>query len=295
MNTPTLPPIQASDPTLSPEAAERLHRWRARYLDGLAGPYGWWSISALAWAGEGANLLGSEDGAALPLPKRGPARAAWLQLEGDRLRIEPVGGADLYVSETQDGEATLVPFTDPADLGEQDLKLQVGTEPDAIQVVVIRRFGRYGVRVYDPHQSAQRDRADGVAWFAPQPGFVVEAEFLPAETDEVLPIVNLLGAVTDQPVAGRLRFVIGGVPCTLVATASGSGLFVNFRDVTSGVSTYGAGRFLQVARPVEGRTIIDFHHAYHPPCAHTAHALCPLPPLENRLAVAIEAGERQTG
>ncbi|MDF1522960.1 MAG: DUF1684 domain-containing protein [Trueperaceae bacterium] len=59
-----------------------------------------------------------------------------------------------------------------------------------------------------------------------------------------------------------------------------------------GADTYGAGRYLRVAAPVAGRTVLDFHRATHPPCAHTPFATCPLPPLANRLPFAIAAGER---
>ncbi|MFO7547222.1 MAG: DUF1684 domain-containing protein [Trueperaceae bacterium] len=82
----------------------------------------------------------------------------------------------------------------------------------------------------------------------------------------------------------------------MLASAAGDGLFVNFRDDTNGaanpaIRTFGAGRFLRVPAPERGVTVVDFHRAYHPPCAHTAYALCPLPPAENRLTVAVLAGE----
>ena len=67
-------------------------------------------------------------------------------------------------------------------------------------------------------------------------------------------------------------------------------------DQTSGVSTYGAGRFIDVPKPDKyGNTEIDFNIAYNPPCAFTAFATCPLPPKQNRLALKIEAGEKNYG
>ena len=57
--------------------------------------------------------------------------------------------------------------------------------------------------------------------------------------------------------------------------------------------TYPAGRFLYTGKPDEdGNVIIDFNKAYNPPCAFTPYATCPLPPRENILSVAIEAGEK---
>ena len=66
-----------------------------------------------------------------------------------------------------------------------------------------------------------------------------------------------------------------------------------FRDATSGVTTYGALRQLEVAWPDEDdRVVIDFNRALNMPCAYTDFATCPLPPAENRLPIAITAGEK---
>jgi hypothetical protein len=69
-------------------------------------------------------------------------------------------------------------------------------------------------------------------------------------------------------------------------------LFYIFRDQTAGKATYPAGRFLYSSMPKDGAVVLDFNKAYSPPCAFTAYATCPLPPPQNRLPVAIEAGEQ---
>ena len=69
--------------------------------------------------------------------------------------------------------------------------------------------------------------------------------------------------------------------------------FVIFGDRTNGTETYGAGRFLYVAPPVDGKTVIDFNKAYNPPCVFTPYATCPLPPPQNKLPIRVEAGEKQ--
>ncbi len=71
--------------------------------------------------------------------------------------------------------------------------------------------------------------------------------------------------------------------------------FVIFGDATNGKETYGAGRFLYVKPPVDGKTIIDFNKAYNPPCVFTDYATCPLPPAQNRMKVGVEAGEKEYG
>ena len=61
----------------------------------------------------------------------------------------------------------------------------------------------------------------------------------------------------------------------------------------AGFTTYAANRSVSVAAPdADGVTVIDFNRAVNLPCAYTDFATCPLPPAENRLPVAIEAGEK---
>jgi uncharacterized protein (DUF1684 family) len=68
---------------------------------------------------------------------------------------------------------------------------------------------------------------------------------------------------------------------------------VLFTDATSGFTTYAASRALQLAPPgPDGQVVLDFNRAANPPSAYTDLATCPLPPPENRLPVAIEAGEK---
>jgi hypothetical protein len=78
------------------------------------------------------------------------------------------------------------------------------------------------------------------------------------------------------------------------------GLFLPFRDATNGEETYGAGRYLlDAAKNADlggdaqrGTLILDFNFAFQPSCAFDPRWACPLAPVENRLAVRVEAGER---
>jgi len=78
------------------------------------------------------------------------------------------------------------------------------------------------------------------------------------------------------------------------------GLFLPFRDATSGIETYGAGRYLIDAAKgadlgpgrVSGTLVLDFNFAFQPSCAFDPRWACPLAPPENRLDVAVRAGER---
>jgi uncharacterized protein (DUF1684 family) len=69
-------------------------------------------------------------------------------------------------------------------------------------------------------------------------------------------------------------------------------LFVPFADATSGRLTYASGRYLDLQIGADGAVVLDFNLAYHPYCAYSSAYSCPLTPDENRLAMAVPAGER---
>lgn len=78
----------------------------------------------------------------------------------------------------------------------------------------------------------------------------------------------------------------------------GGGIFLSFRDTTSGSTTYGAGRYLLDTIKgadlgmQDGKLVLDFNFAYNPSCSYDPRWICPLAPPPNRLDFAVEAGER---
>lgn len=106
--------------------------------------------------------------------------------------------------------------------------------------------------------------------------------------------------------AGELRFQISGQPCRLTVLSLvgyAGGLFLPFRDGTSGKETYGGGRYLfDTAKNTDGLSlafqagsrgvVIDFNFAYNPSCAYDPRWACPLAPRENWLSIRIPAGEK---
>ena len=103
-----------------------------------------------------------------------------------------------------------------------------------------------------------------------------------------------------QPFA-RAGFELRGERLSLEVAwlaAYGGGVFLCFRDATSGTESYGGGRYLlDTVKGADlgdddGRLVLDFNFAYNPSCSYDAGWICPLAPPANRLAVAVEAGER---
>ena len=91
---------------------------------------------------------------------------------------------------------------------------------------------------------------------------------------------------------GRVRFSAEGQEAALTLYADGDSLFLPFAYALAGEQTYGAGRYLEPELLADGRIVIDFNLAYNPYCAYNDDWSCPITPRENRLSVAIRAGEQ---
>ncbi|MFD7877901.1 DUF1684 domain-containing protein [Streptomyces sp. NPDC059766] len=162
-------------------------------------------------------------------------------------------------------------------------------------IEVAKRGGQDIVRPRHP-DAPLRTAFTGTPAYAPDPRWAVTGRYIPF--DEPRPttvgaVVEGLEHVYDAP--GRIEFEVDGHRLSLTAfPGSGQGrLTVLFTDGTSGITTYTASRTLSVAPPAaDGTVVLDFNRATNLPCAYTDLATCPLPPAENRLTVAIEAGQK---
>ena len=165
-------------------------------------------------------------------------------------------------------------------------------ELGSLSFYAIQRGDRVGVRIKDK-ESPERAAFKGVDTFTPDPKWRVVAHFVPYK-DKKIPITNVLGQVSDNSSPGAVVFDWQGKTYRLDALGNlKDGLSLIFGDTTNGKLTYGAGRFLDTDPPKDGRVVVDFNTAYNPPCAFTAFATCPLPPAQNKLAIAVEAGEKK--
>jgi uncharacterized protein len=150
----------------------------------------------------------------------------------------------------------------------------------------------YFRRAHDsPLTVEQRSGFAGLHYFADDPAlrFTVTVDSSAAGgTDEVQ---MSDGSTSPLRRAGTVRFDVAGERVALIAYEQGQELFIPFRDATSGKDTYGAGRYVEAEPLGGGRYELDFNRAYNPYCAYNEDWRCPLPPPENRIAVAIRAGE----
>lgn len=162
-------------------------------------------------------------------------------------------------------------------------------------IELAKRGGEYIVRPRHPEHSLVAGYR-GTPAYAPDAAFAVEGTFVPFEAPRATTVgaaVEGIQHVYEAP--GEVRFRLGGRELALTAFnghVPGT-LSLLFTDRTSGTTTYAANRSLSVAAPgPDGSVTLDFNRAVNLPCAYTDLATCPLPPAENRLPVAIEAGEQ---
>ena len=141
---------------------------------------------------------------------------------------------------------------------------------------------------------------DGPRWFVPNEDWRLAARLdrdAPGAGEHVQ-LATSTGKLRDMENAGQLVFEVGGVEQRLSAFLPRAMdaepvLFVPFRDATSGVDTYGAGRYVDVPYDADEEWLdLDFNYAYNPSCAFSPAYDCPYPPASNRLAVAVTAGEK---
>jgi uncharacterized protein (DUF1684 family) len=157
-----------------------------------------------------------------------------------------------------------------------------------------------------PIEPEERGSFKGARYFPPDPAFRVPARLEPGDGNELsIDTGGEDGAVRYGRI-GTLVFRLDGQPCRLTVLSLrqyAGGLFVPFRDATSGHETYGGGRYLfDTAKDTDGLVLethpgspdvtIDFNYAYNASCAYSPRWACPLAPPENHMKVPVRAGEQ---
>lgn len=244
--------------------------WREKREADLRADRGWLAVSGLPWLKEGETSIGSGEENVIRLGD-GPLRWGVFVRTGKKVEARPI-----------DGPAREIDSREPP--------FQIGRT----WVQLIRRADRVGLRLWDP-RNARKLAFQGLEWYPVKAEYKVQGRLIPAASPKTVKIANVIGQVNDYVSPGIVEFELGGRKLRLTPvyeTDAHDELFYIFKDATSGRTTYGAGRFVYSELPdQDGMVVIDFNRAYSPPCAYTDFATCPLPPAENRLEFAIEAGE----
>jgi uncharacterized protein (DUF1684 family) len=261
--------------------------WRVARRESLLAPDGWASLVGLHWIEPGNHFVGSAPGSGIRLAM-GPAQLGILASGKDAVRFTPDKAATL----TLDGK----PFTSPAVLrtdADPQGPSAIGFDDGKGRATVIERAGRLALRVRHA-EAPTRTHFAGLDYWPADRSWQVQGRFVPHPPGTTLPIASIIGSIDQTPNPGAIEFTRSGRTYRIEALDDGEGtLFLVFADRTNGHGSYGAGRFIDAPKPdASGRVLVDFNQAYNPPCAFTAFATCPLPPPENRLDLAVTAGEK---
>ena len=268
---------------------EEIRKWKEDRIARLTSDTGWLTLVGLAWLAEGENSIGTAPRSNVLLPKgKAPKKVGSIFLEKGKVKI--VASPDAKV--TSDGKPVTTLELRP-DTSGNPTNLELGS----LKFFVIERGGKFAIRIKDSESDTRRS-FKGIDSYPLDPKWRIDAHFTPYVPMKQIPITNVLGQTAPSDCPGRLDFTIDGKPYSLepILEEKGGDLFFIFGDSTNGTETYGAGRFLY-ATPAgpDGKVVIDFNKAYNPPCVFTPYATCPLPPQQNKLALAITAGEKRWG
>jgi uncharacterized protein (DUF1684 family) len=245
--------------------------WHRDREERLTDPHGFLAVTSLTWLGEqpvtapGAPGRWSADDRGVVVAL---ADGEQLLVEGDPVQGEHVVG----------------------ELGLRESRLLLAGE---VGVEVAERGGRYVVRVRDP-RSPLLAAHPGTPAYPADPRWSVPGRFVPFDAPRPTTVPGVLEGVEhvyDAP--GTVEFTLDGTDHALRAfPGHGDGaLTVLFSDATSGDTTY-PFRSLHLVPDADGGVQVDLNRAVNLPCAYTDLATCPTPPAENRLPIAVEAGER---
>ncbi|MDT0266621.1 DUF1684 domain-containing protein [Streptomyces sp. DSM 44915] len=250
-------------------------RWRAAREAALRDPHGFLAVTGLHWL--------------TPEPTRYPdAPGSWWADEEHGVLVELTDGEELRLAGRRRTGRLVVG------------RLEAGPWRAAFGAALLEvavRGGQFLLRPRHPDHPARTGYA-GTPTHRPDPAWVRPGRFLPfAEPRAVTVPAVLPGLEHVYQAPGQVEFELGGARHRLTAfNGAGAGLTVLFTDTTSGASGHRPGRVLALPAPADdGRLTVDLNRATNPPCAYTEFATCPLPPPENRLPVAVAAGERPPG
>lgn len=268
---------------VAPDAAylQALNKWKASETEDLK--QNWLPLAGLFWLKPGVNTFGSGADNGLVFPK-GVARAGEFDLAGQDVTAKFLPEAQVKIDGKTSSGGKL-----ESDVSGHPTVVEMGS----LRFHVIVRGERVGIRVKDLESTRVRDFR-GMVFFPVDLTFRVSAKWVPSDGKGTIGVPNVLGDVTQVPVAGVVVFDIGGKEARLTPTGGSpeKGFSFVFNDLTAKTDTYPGGRFLESEPLRDGVVMIDFNRAYNPPCAVTPFATCPLAPKENRLGVAIPAGEK---
>lgn len=220
----------------------------------------------------------------LPLPAA-PARAGAFRRVAGKITVLPATRTALR---WEDG----APVTGPTEV--QGI-LALGSLRLLVEDVGEGLSGRRFVTAWDEDRAISRNQP-AIETYPIEQDWRVAARFEPFDVPKAIEVGDVRGGIQYFVAPGELVFRVRGRDLRLTALTEPEGreFFLMFKDETNQSSTYSGYRVLSASAVAAGAwTVLDFNFAANPPCAYSPYTLCPLAPKENRLAVAVTAGEKR--
>ena len=281
-----------------PNYVDAINQWHQLREAELKSPKGWLNLAGLFWLHKGVNTFGVNKNNDCVYENPDPSDVFFPDylgnfiFEGDSVIWESL---DKYMVKVNNQN---MPFKSKVCVFNGNglsSEMSWTMSGHSFSWTIIKREDKIGVRFRDL-KSSNVLLFKGIAHFPINEKFKIKAVLQPPVASFLM-ISNVLGQQVASKNAGKLQFTYQSKTYSLdVIDEGGNQLFITFADATSGVTTYGAGRFIYIDQPdANGNTFIDFNQAFNPPCAFTKFATCPLPPPQNRLPFSIPAGEKNYG
>jgi len=273
MASAALTAIVAGNSNVPANYFQSIREWQKQRDAALRSADSWLTLAGLFWLKPGENTIGSADSNTFVLSNASaPAHIGRVALKDKQVIFTSVDGASRVLSYDEERPDVV--------------------HAGSISFYVIKRGDRLGIRVKDSASPVLKN-FQGLKYFRINPDFRFEAKFIPI--GKKIPILNILGEADMEESPGVVEFTFQDHKYQLRPIYEDKTLFFLFKDPTNKTQTYPAGRMLNTPLPANGKLDLDFNKSYNPPCTFTPYATCPLPPEENTLPIAIQAGELRYG
>lgn len=256
---------------------------RKRDEETASDPLHWLNLAGLFWLEEGDNTFGNAENNKIILLALPQPHCGIFHLSNELVTLQPAEGVNIMLN----GEtAKLRPLRTDRDKA-PDL-MEIG--PLTMKIII--RGEATLLRAWDKESPVGKN-FKGFKYYPIKPEYCITAKYIPYDPPKPTKTIDIIGTEADGVFLGQAQFSWNGINCTLEAEKSGDKLLFHFDDKTKEDTTYGGGRNFTVPMPQNQEVILDFNLAKNWPCAYTPYATCPVTPMENRLSIRIEAGEKK--
>lgn len=203
-------------------------------------------------------------------------------------------------SAVKSGKIVTFNYSEPVTLKDDDVTSATIDVDDRSQVFswgpfrwfILESGGQYAIRMRNLKNPVLNEALE-LNFYEVKESWRITGRYTPYNDIQSRTITNIRDIEYKQKAPGMINFEFDGQSYSFEPRINSEGLSVIFTDKTTGKQTFAGGRFLLLEEPDEDRNIVlDFNKALNFPCAYNAYTTCPIPPENNRLSLAVSAGEK---